>query len=153
MQHTIRNSIKAIIVRDNKLLTIKCHDHLGTFYLLPGGGQHHGETMPEAIKRECMEEIGCDVEPGRLLFIREYLADNHEFAKFDAGVHQIEFMFECTICKECIPKNGHRMDSWQVDVEWLKLTDLMKYRLYPQKLRPLLMEDGNKGTIYLGDIN
>ncbi|MBN2830632.1 MAG: NUDIX domain-containing protein [Candidatus Cloacimonetes bacterium] len=149
----IRNSIKAIIIRDNKLLTIKCHDHLGTFYLLPGGGQNHGETMLEAVKRECLEEIGCEVKTGCLLFIREYLADNHEFAKFDAGVHQIEFMFECTINEQCIPKNGHNIDSYQVDVEWLELSKLMDYRLYPQKLRPYLMGNEFEGTIYLGDIN
>ena len=42
---TIRISVKAIILSDNKLLLTKNEDEQGYFYLYPGGGQEHGETM------------------------------------------------------------------------------------------------------------
>lgn len=32
------------------------------YYKLPGGGQEKGETLEEALKRECQEEIACDIE-------------------------------------------------------------------------------------------
>ena len=63
----IRNSAKAIIVKDSKVLLTKNEDNEGVFYLFPGGGQEHGETLPETVKRECLEEIGQQVEVGELL--------------------------------------------------------------------------------------
>ena len=64
---------------------------------LPGGGAEFGETLHEALHRECREEIGCDVEIGPLRFIREYIAAHHEFAAEDPEAHQIEYMFVCRL--------------------------------------------------------
>jgi 8-oxo-dGTP diphosphatase len=74
----IRNFVKALIVQEGKLLVTKNNDEEGEFYLCPGGGQEHGETFHETLQRECMEEIGQEVEIGELLFIREYIGKSHE---------------------------------------------------------------------------
>ncbi|MBC5637270.1 NUDIX domain-containing protein [Ornithinibacillus sp. BX22] len=151
----IRNSAKAIIMEENKLLTIKKEDKDGYYYLLPGGGQEHGETLHEAVKRECMEEVNADVDVGSLLFIREYIGKNHEHAEFDAEVHQIEYMFLCSVTGSRGLGNGIVPDEGQISVEWLPLEELMQYRLYPQTMREKLI-DYTKGVefpVYLGDIN
>jgi len=44
----IRNSAKAIIIKDGKLLCTKNKNKFGIFYLLPGGGQEPFETIIEA---------------------------------------------------------------------------------------------------------
>ena len=79
-----RTSAKAIIVEHDALLTIHCRDDQGDFYYLPGGGQEIGEPVTDALKRECLEEIGCRVGPGRLLFVRDYISWNHEFVDLGA---------------------------------------------------------------------
>ena len=150
----MRNSVKAFIAKEGKLLTIKGIDHLGDFYLLPGGGQHPGETMLQALQRECREEISCDVKVGDILYIREYIGRNHEFSEYDREIHQIEYMFFCELPETCRPKIGNVPDNNQVDIAWLELSKLSEYRLYPQDMRDIFSRFGNyRQRIYFGDIN
>jgi NTP pyrophosphohydrolases including oxidative damage repair enzymes len=150
----IRNSAKAIIIKDGKLLCTKNKDDWGFFYLLPGGGQEPGETLFEALKRECMEEISAVVEIGDILLIREYIGKHHEFTEWDLDMHQIEFMFECSVSNEIELKNGMIPDGMQIGLEWLKIDNLNDYRIYPSVLKEVLGEYGKKtDVVYLGDVN
>ncbi|TDL30875.1 NUDIX domain-containing protein [Jeotgalibacillus sp. S-D1] len=152
----IRNSAKAIILKNEKLLVIQKKDDEGYYYILPGGGQEHGETLTEAVIRECMEETGEEVEAGELLFIREYIGKNHEHKAFDSRVHQIEYMFSCKLITEHpLLKQGSIPDEGQLGVEWLPLSTLFSYRLYPQSIRKKVIDysKGIKSAVYLGDIN
>lgn len=155
-QMSIRNSAKAIIIEDSKVLLTKNVDEEGHFYLFPGGGQDHGEVLSDTVKRECIEEIGENVEVKDLLHIREYIGKNHEHAYFDSHVHQIEYYFVCRIRTEqngsSVPSNP---DSHQVGIEWVPIQDLMNFRIYPKGIRTYIQEYENKkrNTVYLGDIN
>ena len=149
----LRNSAKAIIIRDNNLLCTKHKDIWGIYYLLPGGGLHPGENLVQALKRECMEELSIKIDVGRLRFIREYIGKNHEFMEYDFGMHQVEFMFICDIVGDGNIKMGYEPDSGQIGYEWLPLMRLGEYRIYPSKLRDVISEDGFIGGIYLGDVN
>ncbi|MEO6457867.1 MAG: NUDIX domain-containing protein, partial [Chloroflexia bacterium] len=68
--HPVRTSAKAIILHDGKLLVVKFQDDVGFWFQLPGGGQEPGETLPEAVRRECLEEAGAEVVVGDLWFVR-----------------------------------------------------------------------------------
>jgi hypothetical protein len=48
-----RKSAKAVIVRDEKLLVIVKRGAEGEYFVLPGGGQEHLESLPDALRREC----------------------------------------------------------------------------------------------------
>jgi 8-oxo-dGTP diphosphatase len=152
----IRNSAKAVIIQDSKLLVIKKEDKDGYYFILPGGGQDHGENLHETLKRECIEEIGEEVEIEDLMFLREYIGKHHEYSASDFQVHRMEFMFLCRLKerKENI-KNGISPDDGQIGVEWLPVSELLQHRLYPQKMRKYLIGyfNGEKPPTYLGDIN
>jgi 8-oxo-dGTP pyrophosphatase MutT (NUDIX family) len=159
MSMHLRNAAKAVIIRDGYLLTTKNVGVLDNlFYLLPGGGQNPGETLTEAIQRECMEELGVSIQVGELLFVREYIADNHEFAHVDGGIHAIELMFRCALDTEDPAFSATLADTYQIGVEWLPLAALDDYPLYPQALKPYLAAlaaapPALKTPIYLGDVN
>ncbi|MDQ0427273.1 ADP-ribose pyrophosphatase YjhB (NUDIX family) [Planomicrobium stackebrandtii] len=152
----IRNSAKAIIIQDSKILLTKNIDSEGYFYLFPGGGQEHGEVLTETVKRECNEEIGENVKVKNLLHIREYIGKNHEHAHFDGDVHQIEYYFVCQLLEEQVstfmPTNP---DSHQVGIEWLLVSRLLDYRIYPKGIRNLIQSfaEDKSEVVYLGDIN
>ncbi len=149
----VRVSVKAVIIQDDKLLVTKNTDPWGIFYLLPGGGQMPGESLHEALKRECREEIGVEVEIGDLVFIRDYIARNHEFAEIEPDIHQIELMFLCTLPEDQVPHNGVQPDTSQISVEWLSLRDLETHRIYPKAIKRYLVLPIQTRAIYLGDVN
>jgi 8-oxo-dGTP diphosphatase len=148
----VRLSVKAIITEHGRLLVLKNRDSAGEWYMLPGGGQEHGETIPAALNRECLEEIGSEVTVGRLRFIRDYIARHHEFAATDGSAHQVELMFECQLSSA--PKLGPVPDGMQTGIEWLELSTLTNHRLYPSVLQQLLVPNALPDKpVYLGDVN
>jgi 8-oxo-dGTP diphosphatase len=150
----VRNSAKAIIIAAGQLLAIRRTDAEGDWYTLPGGGQHPGETLVDALRRECREELGAEVEVGSLRHIREYIGAHFEFAQEDADVHQVELMFECTLVTDPFLAKPILPDEGQVGIAWLPLADLCSYRLYPMELRAMLVHGFDpQARIYLGDIN
>jgi ADP-ribose pyrophosphatase YjhB (NUDIX family) len=146
----IRNSIKAVIVQDGALLLIKKMSETGSYFIFPGGGQKKYENMHTTLKRECHEEIGVDILIGDLLWIREYIGRNHEFAATDGKRHQIEFYFSCRLVDGSVPTSGSKMDEGQVGLEWVPLSDLSKVNVYPLDLRNEFVAPSR---VYLGDRN
>lgn len=133
----IRLSVKAIIVEGGQLLALKCRDAEGDWFMLPGGGQGFGETVHEALERECREEAGCQVRIGPLRFVRDYIAKNHEFAESSSDFHQVELWFECELASGLGQPSAP--DTMQVGIEWLKMDRLSAYRLYPKVLQDVLV--------------
>src|SRR5438094_5823211 len=92
----VRVAAKAIVMRQGRLLVTRNVNAEGAFFLLPGGGQEHGESLPAALQREVMEEVGVTVEVLDLVLVRDYIARNHEFAE-QGDVHQLALYFRCTL--------------------------------------------------------
>ena len=120
----VRISAKAIIISNDKLFAMHHRGSDGEYYILPGGGQRNGESLISAVKRECVEEAGIKVVVGDVMYIREYIGDNHEFAGQKPGFHQVEIMFKCEILDESEIGKGKRMDERQIGVSWLHWMNL-----------------------------
>lgn len=154
----VRVAAKAVIVQDGRLLTVKTRDLLYPdryYYSLPGGGQRPGENLHDTMRRECLEEVGARVEVGPLLYVREYIGPNHEYAAVDGQFHQVEMLFSCTLLDDAEIGHGTAPDQRQVAVEWLELERLGDYFFRPRALVGLLQSPPPPGLrpVYLGDIN
>lgn len=151
---TIRTAARALIIHEQKLLVIKMRDNTGVFYILPGGGQNHGETLREGLHRECLEEIGTEVEVGELLYVREYIGKNHEFRKAHRAFHQLESVFRCSLPNPDGIGPGTEHDKKQVGVEWIPLSEIKERRFLPEVIKQYFTETGfEPGSNYLGDVN
>lgn len=151
----IRVAARAVIVRDGKLLVVVLRDDSGPFYILPGGGQNHGETLSDAVRRECAEELGIHVIPKKMLYLREYIGRNHSFKTRHKAFHQVEVIFECEIENEDDIGHGAKEDKRQVGFAWLPLSELKASRFFPSVFKTFLTEDNTLEIPfgYLGDIN
>ncbi|PSR08823.1 MAG: NUDIX hydrolase [Bacteroidetes bacterium] len=150
----IRNSVKAIVLQDGRLLCNQNQDQRGIFYCLPGGGQEYQENLREAVVRECLEEVSARVEVGELLFVRDYIGRNHAGQERLQRVHQVEFFFRCQLAPEAVPALGTGADRYQTGVSWLPLTELEAAGFYPKDLIPWLFDLAHpERPVYLGDMD
>ncbi len=158
-QHSnpIRVAARAVVVKDDKLLVVILRDQSGPFYVLPGGGQKHGEELYHTVRRECAEELGVIVEPYKMLYVREYIGKNHDFALRHKHFHQVEVVFACELLEETNLGHGTGEDVRQVGYEWLPLEKLREQetRFFPSLFKTFLNEKNELEipTDYLGDIN
>jgi len=67
----MRKAVRAIVVKDNKLLVMHRNKFGHEYYTLIGGGIDHGETAEQALHREVMEETGVSIANPRLVFVEE----------------------------------------------------------------------------------
>lgn len=151
----VRNAARAVIIEDGRLLTVEMrHVEQGTFLVLPGGGQIHGETLEDALRRECREELGVEIEIGNVVYVREYLGWSHDFCQRHREFHQLEVVFRCRLARgERV--SGHVIgDRNQIGVRWVPLAELRTANFFPAKLRELIQsEDFVIEPLYLGNIN
>ncbi|WP_153238224.1 NUDIX domain-containing protein [Fictibacillus phosphorivorans] len=153
----IRSSVKALIIHDHHVLTIKKGNEEKIKYVIPGGGQEFNETLSDAVIRECLEELGEQVKVGPLLWVREFISKNHvENQKDEDRIHIVEHIFEAFI--EKVPKHFQPLspDSTQLEIEWLPIDRLSDYNYYPKEIIPLIKEmshSKDSKITYVGDIN
>ncbi len=144
MERRIRNSAKALIIKDGKMAAIRINDGTEEWYIMPGGGQESGEQLSEAVRREVAEELGLEVEPKELAFVVEGLQGE--------SFHRVDLVF---LCEYIRPIENARLhgDTNQTGVEWLDIKMLNTSKLYPSKLRRQIMNlaEGKPYRVYLGN--
>lgn len=151
----VRSAVRALIVKDGRLLTIEMsRNGKDIFYILPGGGQLHGETLEQSLRRECREEIGVEPEVCQIAYVREYIGRNHKFRQAHKDFHQLEVVFHCKLNGKVQPGEGIEHDKHQIGIRWIPLSELAQTELYPAELKNHIHGErfALDGT-YLGDIN
>ena len=144
MKREIRNSAKALIIKDGKMAAIKISDAGEEWFIMPGGGQETEETLDKAVCREVLEELGISVSCKELLFVIEGVHGEH--------FHRIDLIFNCEYVDE-VPNAVLHSDTNQVGIEWLDISTLNLQPLYPSKLRRQIMNyyQGKPYKVYLGN--
>ncbi len=152
----IRTAARALIIQEGRLLTILMRRPGEVdFHILPGGGQAHGETLEQSLRRECLEEIGVEPVIGSIAYVREYIGKNHTFHRQHRFFHQLEMVFHCQLPPQAAVAMGKSHDKHQVGVEWVPLAVLPDTNFYPAKLKSFIARgaDIRGQSLYLGDIN
>ncbi len=148
----VRNAVRALIISDGSILLLRKDGYpKGERYALPGGAQDLGETLKQALNRECLEEIGTRVQINGLLHVADWFKERE--TEPPSTRHLVEFLFDCGVPEGYQPRSGHHPDKHQVEVLWKPLPELPDIRLLPQSLAEHLANypRGN-GEVYLGSL-
>jgi ADP-ribose pyrophosphatase YjhB (NUDIX family) len=65
-------AVRAIIIKDDKLLLMHRDKHGSQYYTLVGGRVQDGESLEAALHREVKEETGLEIIKERLVFSEDY---------------------------------------------------------------------------------
>ncbi len=86
-----RLAARALILHQDRLLLVNAYPggRLG-LWCAPGGGCEAGQSLPENLAREVMEETGLQIAIGAPALV-------NEFHDPDTGFHQIDIFFRCTV--------------------------------------------------------
>jgi len=148
----IRNCVRAIILRGDKILLLrKVYEDGREQHVLPGGAQDFGETLEDALHRECEEEIGERTTIIDLMYLADYFKPRPQSS---AGYrHQVEYLFRCKLPDSYEPHNGLHPDKHQHSVVWVDLAQLARVQLSPAGLRQHLGRiKTDSHPVYLGTL-
>jgi len=154
--HAIRNSARALILRDDAVLLQVCQFDDEVVHLLPGGTQEFGETLDMTVRREVLEETGLRVDVAELLCVWEFIERDHwPVAAGGEGDHAVASIFRCTPDSNAPPIPPTVPDTAQVAIRWVPLTELPTITLRPDALRRLLIDRDGQAPFsmptYLGN--
>jgi 8-oxo-dGTP diphosphatase len=145
----IRNAVRALIVVDEAvLIQQKIYEDGSERYCLPGGSPHPGETLLQALQRECAEEIGCVIDVLDLLHVADFYKPGRDDPT--RRRQQVEFIFACRVPRHYVPCNGPQPDKHQTDVRWLPFAQLPDRAIFPPGLETLITRTRAHAPVYLG---
>ena len=128
----VRVVARCIVVKGSELLVQV--SKRGDRYRLPGGSVNDTETIVECLKREMHEELGVNIEVGKLLYIVESF-----YRRRNRIIHEIGFYFLCRLSN----KGGEDITSREkhVEIYWSPLDQLEEAKFRPPVLLTVIRED------------
>lgn len=106
--YTLRLTVKGIIKnRDGDIALIGREGH----FLLPGGGVDADENKEQALRREMMEEIGCEIE--KII----HLTTSHQYRDLTKKHYEIDF-FEAIVSGEIKERTTTQEAELKTIVTW-----------------------------------
>lgn len=104
-----RLSSHAVILNENNEVLLLKATYVNCAWGLPGGGLDIGETIHEALIRECKEELGCDISI-------DYLSGVY----FHSAVISHAFIFRCHLSKN----SNIQLSSEHSEFKWFSIDEL-----------------------------
>ena len=150
MEHRIRSA--ALIVEGDRILLVK-HRHPQTgkeFWVPPGGGLQHPESIYDCARRETFEETGLSVELGTIAYVGEFV--DLEFQRHHLEILIMAASHSGKVTIEHVV-SGDPDAKYIQEARFLSREEMEGIIVYPEVLKDSFWEEIKRGfptTIYLG---
>ncbi len=119
----LRSAARAIVFDSNKKIAL-LNVTKKNFYKLPGGGIEEGEDFYQALRRECLEEIGCNIIIGDPVGgIIEYRNNKHPLKTIQKSY--------CYIAQVDGEKGSNNLTSGELSagfkIEWINIEQTLTF--------------------------
>ena len=118
--HIVTSVVAVIVDADQQVLLTK--RNVPPFqgeWVMPGGKIDLGEPIVEALKREVWEEVGLEVEVGRLIDVFEHVTP---------GADNYHFIIIYYLCTPLYCDVNHNRDE-VAEARWVRSDDLAQYKI------------------------
>jgi 8-oxo-dGTP pyrophosphatase MutT (NUDIX family) len=123
-----RLAVRALIIRDNRLLLVNAYPgQQSDLWCAPGGGVERGQSLPDNLIRELHEELGVAITVGAPCLVNEF----HDPTR---GFHQVDVYFHAQLATD-LPAQWRDTQGVVNRLTWASPDDLTRLRHKPDSLR------------------
>jgi ADP-ribose pyrophosphatase YjhB (NUDIX family) len=110
-----RPTVKAVLFNEDDDIAL-IGNKVNDFFLLPGGGIDDGESATDGLRRECREEVGCEVE------VLDELGMTEDFRSRDSK-HCISSGYSAKVISHGTPSLTEKEADVGAYVKWIPLSE------------------------------
>lgn len=132
----VRLAVRALLVKDGRLLLVNAFPGgKSDLWCAPGGGAEPGQSLPDNLAREVLEETGLQISVGPLALV-------NEFHDPRTGFHQVELFFRCTLIGGTLNRDHADPAGVVTDRQFFSPEDLAHIRFKPDSLPRVAFAEG-----------
>ena len=121
-------ALKAIVVKDNKVLLVQDPRGHKDTWEIPGGRMNIEEEPKEAVAREFYEEMGAKIKVGDVVYMEQFIQSNENARAF-------VIVFEATLINEDVTFSVPNEEVSAVG--WFEESEIQNLNLYEEYKRAL----------------
>ncbi|EAR51466.1 NUDIX hydrolase, MutT [Oceanicola granulosus HTCC2516] len=130
----IRLSLRAVLVREGRLLLVNAYRGRDDLWCAPGGGAEPHQSLPDNLAREVHEETGLTIAVGELCLVNEFHDPERAF-------HQVDLYFRCTIVAGACDGAWRDPEGIVSMRRWVTRAEIAGLRVKPDSLAEVAWSD------------